>query len=175
MKGNQRLAAVKRSTPSMAAALPDLPMPETVMVRLIRIGVAGLGDFFEPIFRNIGLTESSFHVLCLLMASDQGRASPSELSELVGTSRANMTRILESLVGDGLVSRAVEARDARRHVIHITPKGRKAATEAVPKMIEPLKRAFCDLTPEEFKVLDKLLRKMIQSFDKGAEHLRAAG
>src|SRR2546422_6843908 len=104
MRGTERLPAVERSTPPMASALPDLPMAETVMVRLIRISVVGLGQYFEPVFRDLDLTESSFHVLCLLVASADGMASPSELSELVGTSRANMTRILDSLLVDGLVT-----------------------------------------------------------------------
>ena len=174
MRGNERLAVVKRSTPSMGAALPDLPMPETVMVRLMRISISGLMDFFEPVFRRLGLTENSFHVLCLLVANGHGQASPSELSELIGTSRANMTRILDSLVNDGFVSRAIETRDARRHVIQITRAGIKAAHDAVPQLIEPLKRAFSDLSPEEFALLEKLLRKTIVSFDKGALPLRAS-
>ena len=73
MRGIERLEAVNRSTPPMAEALPNLPIPETVMVRLIRIGVVGLGQFFEPVFRGIGLTETSFHVLCLLMARNGAR------------------------------------------------------------------------------------------------------
>jgi len=85
MRGIERLGAVNRSTPAMSEALPNLPMPQTIMVRLIRIGVVGLGQFFEPVFRAIGLNENSFHVLCLLMASERGEASPSELSELVGS------------------------------------------------------------------------------------------
>jgi len=76
MRGIERLASVERSTPPMAEALPDLPMSETVMVRLMRISVFGLSQFFEPVFRVLRLTENSFHVLCLLMASDQGSASP---------------------------------------------------------------------------------------------------
>lgn len=174
MRGTERLTAVERSTPPMASALPDLPMAETVMVRLIRISVVGLGQYFEPVFRDLDLTESSFHVLCLLVASDDGMASPSELSELVGTSRANMTRIVDSLVVDGLVTRAVESRDARRFAIRITPAGRKRATQAVPKLVEPLKRAFSGLSSEEFSTLDRLLRKAIASFDKSALPLRAA-
>ena len=175
MRGIERLAAVQRSTAPLADALPDLPVPETVMVRLIRISLAGLGNFFEPVFRILGLTESSFHVLCLLMASEQGSASPSELSDLVGTSRANMTRILDSLVNDKLVARSIEARDARRHLIRITPAGRKTAIKAVPKMIEPLKRAFSDLSPDELARLEELLRKVIVSFDKSAIPRRGEG
>jgi MarR family transcriptional repressor of emrRAB len=174
MQGQLKLASVQRSTPSMEAALPDLPMRETVMVRLIRITISGMTDYFEPVLRGIGLSENSFHVLCLLMAAPRGRASPSELSELVGTSRANMTRILEQMEREGYVSRAVEAHDARRHVIQITPKGRRVTTDAVPRMVEPLKRAFSDLTPEEFATLEALLRKTILSFDKGAQALKAS-
>ena len=144
------------------------------MVRLIRISVVGLGQYFEPVFRELGLTESSFHVLCLLVASDNGMASPSELSELVGTSRANMTRILDSLVDDGLATRAVEPRDARRFAIRITPAGRKRTTQAVPRLVDPLKGAFSGLSLDEFSTLDRLLRKAIASFDKNALPLRAA-
>jgi MarR family transcriptional repressor of emrRAB len=174
MRGLERLAAVNRSTPAMAEALPNLPMPQTVMVRLIRIGVVGLGQFFEPVFRAIGLNENSFHVLCLLMANDRGEASPSELSELVGTSRANMTRILDELSTEKFITRLPEQRDGRRLVVQITAAGRKAATEATPKLAEPLRRAFSDLTPEEFGQLDVLLRRVIMSFDKSASPLRAS-
>lgn len=158
----------------MADALPELPMDETVMVRLIRISVVGLGQYFEPVFRELGLAESSFHVLCLLVARDNGMASPSELSELVGTSRANMTRILDSLVDDGLAIRAVEPQDARRFAIRITPAGRKRTKQAVPRLVDPLKGAFSGLSPDEFSTLDRLLRKAIASFDKNALPLRAA-
>lgn len=173
MRGLERLAAVDRSTPAMADALPSLPMPETVMIRLIRISVVGLGQFFEPVFRALGLTETSFHVLCLLMAAEDGRASPSELSDLVGTSRANMTRVLDDLIVESLVQRASSIRDARRAVIQITPKGREMAMIALPRLEQPLRRAFEDLSPDEFTTMDRLLRKVIRAFDKGAQPLRA--
>lgn len=151
----------------MSKALPNLPMAETVLIRLIRVSVSTLGDFFEPVFREIGMAESSFHVLCLLQASDRGHASPSELSDLVGTSRANMTRILDDLISSGLASRELEERDGRRRIIRITSAGRKAARQAVPRLVVPLKSAFAGLTPKEFAQFDALLRKVISSFDKG--------
>jgi MarR family transcriptional repressor of emrRAB len=89
------------------------------------------------------------------------------LTELVGTSKANMSRILEQLTGDGLVSRTPESMDARRHVIRITAKGRKVAAEAVPKMMEPLSKAFVGLTPKECITLNKLMQKAILSLDPG--------
>jgi len=85
-----------------------------------------------------------------------------------------MTRILDQLIGDGLASRSVEARDGRRHSIRITAAGRRACSEAVPRMIEPLKRAFSGLEDSELATLNALLRKAITSFDKGAQALRSA-
>lgn len=157
----------------MERALPGMPMDGTTMVRVLRIAQFGLGSFFEPVFRSLGLTENSFHVLCLLMSSDSGSASPSELAEMIGTSRANMTRILEELVEDGWIERAAAARDGRRHVISITASGRRKVRDTVPRIAEPIRRAFSDLSTDEMAVLDKLLRKLITSFDKGAGELRA--
>ena len=144
------------------------------MIRLIRISTFGLSAFFEPVFRALGLSENAFHVLCLLVASEGGQASPSELSELVGTTRANMTRILEELIAAGYASRSVQTRDGRRHLIRITAAGRRTATEAMPKVAAPVKRAFATLSAEEQSTLDRLLRKAIVSFDAGAVPLRAA-
>jgi MarR family transcriptional regulator, negative regulator of the multidrug operon emrRAB len=172
MRGADRLRVLNRSTALMAKAVPDLPMAETVMVRLIRISVMGLGQYFEPLFRIENVPENSFHVLCLLLASETGTASPSELSEMVGSSRANMTRILEAMVKEKLVTRSVVERDARRHSIKITARGRSVAEDMVPRLAQPLKHAFSDLSPAEFAQLSRLLRKMIGSFDKDATPLR---
>ena len=149
-------------------------MPGSVMVRVLRITQFGLGNFFEPVFRSMGLTENTFHVLCLLVAHPDGSESPGQLSEMVGTSRANMTRLLEQLVEDGHVSRSIDPRDARRHIITITPEGRAKALEAAPQLREPLENAFSDLSDEEFAVLERVLRKLITSLDKSPRALRMA-
>lgn len=174
MKGSERLTQVAISTPLMSRALPDLSMPGTVMVRLLRITEFGLSNFFEPVFRSMGLTENTFHVLCLLVSNESGTASPGELSEMVGTSRANMTRLLEELIDDGYVARSIDPRDARRHVIAITQEGRAKALEAAPQLREPIESAFSDLSAKEFALLESVLRKLIVSLDKSPRAMRAA-
>ena len=174
MKGIERLASVDSSTPRMARALPDLPMAGTVMVRLLRISLFGMGAFFEPVFRALDLSESSFHVLCLLVAAEGGTASPSELSELVGTTRANMTRILDELVEDGYITRSTATRDGRRQIVAIVAAGRRKVRDTVPRLAGPINAAFSGLGEAEMWQLDGLLRKLIVSFDKSAQALRAA-
>lgn len=149
-------------------------MDHTVMVRLLRLSVLGMGDFFEPVFRAVNLSDNSFHVLCLLVAAEQGSESPSELSEMVGTSRANMTRLLDELVEDGFVTRATAPRDGRRQIITITTAGRRKVRETVPRIAGPLQVGFSELSEKEMAQFNLLLRKLIVSFDKSAHALRAA-
>jgi MarR family transcriptional repressor of emrRAB len=173
MRGMRRLIAIKLSIDPMGRALPDLPMVETVMVRVVRSVAAEMTDFFEPVFREIGLSENAFHVLCLLLAAEDRQLSPSDLSDLVGTSRANITKIIESLAVSGYASRHEVKHDGRRQVIAITESGKAAALAVLPKLSRPLKMAFSSLTAEEMAQLDALLRKVVVSFDNGALELDA--
>lgn len=174
MKGSERLAAVESSTPRMERALPELPMGSTVLIRLLRITNYGMTSFFEPLFRSMDLGEIEFHVLCLLVASENGAASPSELTELVGTTRANMTRIVDVLVAGEYVVRTASLRDGRRQVIAINVAGRRKVHEMVPKVASALTVGFSCLSDQEIALLDGLLRKLIVSFDKSAVAMRAA-
>lgn len=153
----------------MAQALPGLPMEGTLLVRLIRLASAGTTEFFEPHFRAAGIGESQFHVLCLLVSNPEGKASPSELSDLVGTSRANMTRILELLEREGWVHRIRAARDGRRQIVCITPSGRERVDTTVPLIADPIVQAFARLDAAELALLQGLLKKLVVSLDPGCD------
>lgn len=172
MRGGEKLAHLDACTPGMARALPDLPMDKTVMVRLLRIGFFGMASYFEHVFREADVSENGFHMLCLLAAAEGGTESPTELAEMVGTSRSNTTRLLNELEAEGYVERTAGRRDARRQLVTLTPSGRTKVDQTVLKVAEPLENAFSGLSQKELDQLDHLLRKMIVSFDKGARALR---
>ena len=174
MKGSQRLINLDRSTPRMADAMPDMPMDETVMARLLHISLFGMENFFELMFRDSGFAENSFHVMCLLMAAKGGSESPSDLSEMVGTSRANMTRIVRELEDQGCVTRTPSPRDRRRQVVTITAAGRRRVKEIVPRIATPLREAFAGLSESESAMLNRLLRRLVVSFDRGLNELKSA-
>lgn len=174
MKGRERIAVVDASTPRLGRSIPELPEEETVLVRLLRIAAAQMADFFEPGLRDCGLAENQFNVLCFLLASKDGRLPPSELSELVGTSRPNMTRILRDLVTAGLVEMLEAERDGRRSLAAITAKGRQRTRLAIPLMSEPVAMAFRGLTAADRKTLNRLLRNLIVSIDEGSYERRTA-
>ncbi|MCB1475331.1 MAG: hypothetical protein H6883_12655 [Rhodobiaceae bacterium] len=172
MSGTPRLSAIDRSAPAMGRALPGLPVRETVFVQLLRLCLASMGDFFAGEFRKIGINEHCFHVLCLLMATEGERAAPSELADLVGTSRANMTRILGMLVDDGFAVRESEMLDGRRYMIHITEAGREAARRAVAQLSGPLHSAFSGMSDRDLDMFEAMLRKCILSFTDNASPFR---
>lgn len=166
MRGNERLNTVERTTATLTKELPQLPESETVLIRLLRIAGLGLEEHFQKFFLHRGLTEKSYHALCVLVASKNQQAYPSELSELIGTSRANITKILASLEGSGLVARETGKTDARRSLIKLTAKGIEAVNEITPKIAGPVAEAFAGLSAKELSLLDGLLRKLIISFDQ---------
>jgi MarR family transcriptional repressor of emrRAB len=169
MSGIEQLASVARSTPLLAKALPGLPMEGTLLVRLIRLASAATTGYFEPYFRSSDISENQFHVLCLLESSVDGKASPSGLSELVGTGRANMTRVLEALTRDGWVERTKASRDGRRQVVCITQAGREKVQATVPQIAEPILKAFARLDRVEIAQLQNLLSKLVISLDPGSD------
>lgn len=166
INGIKKLEMVARSTPRMEKALPNLPMSGTVLIRLLRIADSAVFDYFEPVLRKQDLSEHSFHVLCLLIASKDGTATPSQLSDMIGTSRANMTRILKELQSAAWVDRIVVPRDRRRFIIHITQSGREKVNETVPEMAGPIENAFSGLSHEEIDLLSALLKKVTRSLSQ---------
>src|SRR5690348_203254 len=111
MKSIQRLAAIDTSSPRLSQGFPDLPVQLVMLMRLVRAASQGMSDYLAPFLRPGGFTGSSLPTLLLLFPSRGGTASPGLLGELVGQTRANMTRILENLSGGKLVSRAADGRD----------------------------------------------------------------
>ena len=168
MRGIERLSAVDRSADPMARAIPMVPMTLTTMVRVLRIAVIGMGQCFDRVFRDLELSEHAFHVLCLLLATEEGAASPSDLTELVGATRTHMTRILDELEGCSFIRREVDHRDGRRAICSITKQGRQAAHAFGERLAGPLKEAFSGLDDNDLAQLEHLLRKAIRSFDKSA-------
>jgi DNA-binding MarR family transcriptional regulator len=69
-----------------------------------------------------GCTTERWRALTLL--SRGSGHSMSELAEFTQLPPASLTRLVDGLVDDNLVHRKADARDRRRVIVHITPRGR---------------------------------------------------
>ena len=107
-----------------------------------------------------GLTAVGYVTLMSLFSRPENLANPSELSDITGETRGNMTRICDDLVDKGLVRRVPNAEDRRRVDLSLTEAGTKLLTAVVPAMRSNAdafyERAF---TKTERESLQKLLTK----------------
>ena len=71
---------------------------------------------------HLELTREQLRVIFLL--SFKGRASPGEVAESFGVPKANVTSVIDRLVGKGLVSRRENPDDRRSYILSLTEEGR---------------------------------------------------
>lgn len=154
--------------------LPGVPIQTIMLMRLVRAANQALTAYLDKVLRPLGFTEDTFHTLVLLFVNEPGTATPSALCELVGQTRANMTRILEALGSKGYVSRASDDADGRRQLIRITTQGKQLVRKALPRLAGPLSLSVAGLAGKEAQGLGELLRKLVLSLDVGERKLRAS-
>ncbi len=76
----------------------------------------------RPLLREAGLTEQQWRVLRVLV--DEGETDPSGLAQAGLLYSPTVTRILKELNDRGLLKRRADAKDGRRWIVCVTPKGR---------------------------------------------------
>lgn len=78
---------------------------------------------FRPVLREHGLTEQQWRVIRTL--ADTGDVDAGELARRSFLLAPSLTRILQHLVKEGLVTRASDRNDQRRSVLTLSAKGQK--------------------------------------------------
>jgi DNA-binding MarR family transcriptional regulator len=105
---------------------------------------------------------AEFDVLFQLSMSHEQRLRMNELADRVLLSRAGITRLVDRLVADGLVTRIKCASDARGAFATLTDRGRERVEEARPVHLCAVKHYFLDsLSRAELEMLADLLERSI--------------
>jgi DNA-binding MarR family transcriptional regulator len=104
---------------------------------------------------------SSYEVLLFLADSDDGRMRMSDLADSVLLSRSGLTRLVDRLERDGLLTRRRCESDARGFFAEITPKGRRAFQAARQTHLDGVRRMFLDrFSRDELRTLGALWEKL---------------
>ncbi len=116
---------------------------------------------FTQIISAWDLTASHYGVLLLL--EEIGQASQQHLAQTLSIDRSNMVALLDVLEQRGLIERAVDPRDRRRHVVKLTVVGREEMHK-IRQAEEGMDEAFFSgLDKEEQEALHELLVKLFTS------------
>lgn len=103
-----------------------------------------------------GLTLSDYDVLVQLARASEGRLRNIDLARAVLLTRSGITRLVDGLEKDGLVSRCSCPSDKRGTLIAITDQGMKKLREAAGTHIEGVRDLFLSRI-EDRKAMDDVL------------------
>ena len=106
----------------------------------------------------MGLNTAWFDVLARVRAHDG--LTQNELAESLLVTKGNISQLVTKLVTEGLLERRADGRSQR---LHLSPRGKKLADEAVPWQEALLEESLQALSPSEVKDLTRLLRKWEKS------------
>ena len=163
---------IESAVARVSTIFPSAPLADIRLVRMLHGVAAELSLRFDAKLRPHGLNETDFRTLMQLFCSPEGQAHPSDLSQLATQSRTNMTRIVDSLVARGWVSRSSSEVDRRRIVLEITPDGVALVKRLLPQFHPKLASFMSVLSDAEKKALTAGLQKIALSLHTHAEGAR---
>jgi DNA-binding MarR family transcriptional regulator len=101
-----------------------------------------------------------YTILRILYFSDGRLISQKEIGDQTRATSANVTYLIDGLVGEGLVERVQDEEDRRFSYVRLTPAGEELAAQLVPIMVEFMNGALEGFTEEEKSTLIRLLEKL---------------
>ncbi|MFL6120860.1 MarR family winged helix-turn-helix transcriptional regulator [Actinophytocola sp.] len=157
---------VTRIQAEWARERPDLDVrPQGVIGRLHRLA-GHLTEQLCVVYRRFGLAEGEFDVLAALRrAGPPFERAPGELAQFTMVTTGAMTKRLDRLERDGLVTRRRSGTDGRGRVVALTTAGRELIDRAFTEHMANEHRLLAELTPEEATQLETLLTRWLSHYD----------
>ncbi|BCJ68623.1 MarR family transcriptional regulator [Polymorphospora rubra] len=154
----QRLDHVARIQQEWARERPDVDVtPQAVIGRLHRLA-AHLTEELCVVYRRHGLSEGEFDVLAALRrAGEPYERAPGELAHFTMVTTGAMTKRVDRLERDGLVTRRRSTTDGRGRVVALTPAGRRLIDQAFTEHMRNERRLLDTLTAQEATQFETIL------------------
>jgi len=120
-------------------------------------------ELFVQAMRPQRVTVSRYRTLAILMELTD--LTINELARHSSIERSALSRLLDQLEREGLISRRLRATDRRALEIRITPKGRDAYLAMRPVRRAVLKRATEGIAPGEIERMRTVIQLMLHNLD----------
>ena len=113
-----------------------------------------------PLDVSAGLSRARFNVLRLLFRAPNHRMLMGDFAEEMNVSPTNITKLMDTLVADGLVTRVTHEIDKRKTWAEITDAGIGLVESALPSVADHVEGLWAGLDEDEKRALIHLLAKM---------------
>ncbi|PZG16718.1 MarR family transcriptional regulator [Micromonospora craterilacus] len=162
----EHLDHVARIQQAWARERPDLDVsPQGVIGRLHRLA-GHLTEQLHVVYRRYGLGEGEFDVLATLRrAGEPFERAPGELAAFTMVTTGAMTKRIDRLERDGLVTRRPSTSDGRGRVVALTEAGRDLIDQAFAEHMRNERRLLDLLSPDEAAQLESLLATWLAGFE----------
>jgi DNA-binding MarR family transcriptional regulator len=135
-----------------------LVQPRPRVGRLL-IGVAReLRTVVDRQVQPLGLTMQQAELI--VWTHRQRSATPTQLTALLLTDDAGVSRLVDRLEAKGLITRRVHGRDRRSRELRLTPSGRALATRLMRFAARGNEKILAGLSPQETRELRRLLLRV---------------
>jgi DNA-binding MarR family transcriptional regulator len=162
----EQLDHVARIQRAWARERPDLDVsPQGVIGRLHRLA-NHLTEQLRTVYRRYGLGEGEFDVLATLRrAGEPFERAPGQLAAFTMVTTGAMTKRIDRLERDGLVTRRPDTNDGRGRVVALTEAGKELIDQAFTEHMRNERRLLDHLTPEDAAQLESLLTAWLACFE----------
>src|SRR5512133_422772 len=121
---------------------------------LLQVHAALVPELDRELRRRTGLPLAWYDVLLELRSAPDHRLTMSELGDRVVLSRSRVSRVVDELVGQGLVAREANPADARSAYAVLSAAGEERFLEAAPVYVGGIERGFAaGLTEAELRTM----------------------
>jgi DNA-binding MarR family transcriptional regulator len=150
---------VAPSQPSRTVARPPEELLASATFLLKRLGFA-LKERATQAYEEIGL--HPYHHAILLVLAEGSRETQGSIADALGYDRGQLVGLLDELEEHGLVERRRDPNDRRRHLVRLTPEGKRTL-----RRLQALAREMDDdflapLSDEERATLHALLFRLAE-------------
>ena len=138
----------------------DFDWPSTEVVLNLAYTYDVLMLHWSKLLSRYHLSLSAMNILTILKYSQGEGHEQQELCQLLLVSRANITKLIDSLVKRGLVIRTASQSDRRVWIVKLTSAGDKLFADFNPFLLKEAKRITSRLTGQEKRLLNGLFLKL---------------
>jgi DNA-binding MarR family transcriptional regulator len=128
---------------------------------MLQVHAALVPELDRELRKRAGLPLAWYDVLLELQSAPDRRLTMTQLGERVVLSRSRVSRVVDELVAEGLVSREANAADARSAYAVLTPAGQTSFRRAAPVYVSSIEERFAaDLTVAELRTITGALQRV---------------
>jgi DNA-binding MarR family transcriptional regulator len=128
---------------------------------LLQVHAALVPELDRELRRRTGLPLAWYDVLLELRSAPDHRLTMSELGDRVVLSRSRVSRVVDELAGEGLVTREANPSDARSAYAVLSASGEKRFREAAPVYVSGIEQGFAaGLSEAELRTITAALQRV---------------